>query len=188
MDSLWVCLYFHKAMTTDLMYCLEGQNKCITKSTHRAQTSLAEADHYSHMNPYVAKMVMNVEPLWWKANPKGSGSLPVPGSNHANMIVCSFTHLRRPRSPLKFNQFFIVPSRISQKISSKSIHLFLSNHKCCSQTDMQTDVQTNTSKTITSFCQGGNNFHHQVINYLSFLVCLIQDLQQLYVIFFCILS
>ena len=46
---------------------------------------------------------------WWKANPKGSGSLPAPRSGYVTAIMvflCSFTHLRIPRSPPKFNQLF----------------------------------------------------------------------------------
>ena len=35
-----------------------------TRRTQRAQTSLTEADHYSHMNPYLVKEVLNVERLW----------------------------------------------------------------------------------------------------------------------------
>ena len=80
-----------------------------TRSTQRAQTSLAEADHYSHI-----AHCKNVEPWWWKANPKGFGSLPAPRSGYATTIMvffCSFTHLRIPRSPPKFNQFFIVLPR-----------------------------------------------------------------------------
>ena len=42
---------------------------------------------------------------------KGSGSLPSPQSGYATTITvffCSFTHLTIPRSPTKFNQFFLV--------------------------------------------------------------------------------
>ena len=42
---------------------------------------------------------------------KGSGSLPAPRSGYAKTIMvffCSFTHLTIPRSPPKFNQFFLV--------------------------------------------------------------------------------
>ena len=54
-----------------------------TRSTQRAQTSLAEADHYSHI-----AHCKNVELLWW--------------------FFCSFTHLTIRRSPPKFNQFSLV--------------------------------------------------------------------------------
>ena len=68
---------------------------------------------------------------------KGSGSLPSPRSGYATTITvffCSFTHLTIPRSPPKFNQFFLVPSQ--------SVHNFLSNvvHR---QTNKQTNRQTN---------------------------------------------
>ena len=82
-----------------------------TRSTQRAQTSLAEADHYSHI-----AHCKNVEPWVVKDYPppskkkkKGSGSLPSPRSGYATTITvffCSFTHLTIPRSPQKFNQFF----------------------------------------------------------------------------------
>ena len=42
---------------------------------------------------------------------KGSGSLPARRSGYATTITvlfCSFTHLTIPRSPRKFNQFFLV--------------------------------------------------------------------------------
>ena len=65
----------------------------LTRSTQRVQTSLAEADHLclpdykpslssrlTSSGPIItpillpfAKEVMNVEPWWWKANPKGFG-------------------------------------------------------------------------------------------------------------------
>ena len=45
------------------------------------------------MNPYFDKEVMNAEPLWWKANPKGSGSLPAPRSDHAIADMVCFAHL-----------------------------------------------------------------------------------------------
>ena len=46
-----------------------------------------------------------------KKKKKGSGSLPSPRSGYATTITvffCSFTHLTIPRSPPKFNQFFLV--------------------------------------------------------------------------------
>ena len=46
-----------------------------------------------------------------KKKKKGSGSLPAPRSGYATTITvffCSFTHLTIPRSPPKFNQFFLV--------------------------------------------------------------------------------
>ena len=46
-----------------------------------------------------------------KKKKKGSGSLPSPRSGYATtntVYFCSFTHLKIPRSPPKFNQFFLV--------------------------------------------------------------------------------
>ena len=84
----------------------------LTRSTQRTQTSLAEADHYSHI-----AHCKNVEPWWWKTTlhqKRSFGSLPASRSGYATTIMvffCSFTHLRIPRSPPKFNQFFIVLPR-----------------------------------------------------------------------------
>ena len=81
----------------------------LTRSTRRAQTSLTEADHYSHIS-----QCNNVEPWWWKTNSKAFGSLPAPRSGYVTTImvfVCSFTHLRIRRSPPTFNQFFSVLPR-----------------------------------------------------------------------------
>ena len=36
---------------------------------------------------------MNVEPLWWKANPEDSGSLPAPRSDHATANMVFVAHL-----------------------------------------------------------------------------------------------
>ena len=36
---------------------------------------------------------MNVEPWWWKADPKGSGSLTAPWSGHDTAIMVFFAHL-----------------------------------------------------------------------------------------------
>ena len=58
---------------------------------------------------------------------KSFGSLPAPRSGYATTIMvffCSFTHLRIPRSPPKFNQFCPGPLH---KISSQSVHNHLSN-------------------------------------------------------------
>ena len=60
----------------------------LTRRTRRAQTSLAEADHYSHI-----AHCKNVEPWWWKANLKGFGSLPAPRSGYATASVVFFAHL-----------------------------------------------------------------------------------------------
>ena len=53
-----------------------------TRSTQRAQTSLAEEDHYSHI-----AHCKKVEPWWWKSNPKGFGSVPEPQYSY-HVCVC----------------------------------------------------------------------------------------------------
>ena len=126
----------------------------LTRSTRRMQASLAKVEHYCHMNPYFAKEVMNVQPLWWKANIKGSGSLPAPRSDHttgffAHLLISEdLDHHQNLISSL----YHLGPLH---KISSKSDHNFVSNvvHK---ETSKQTDRQTNMTKSITFFCQGGN--------------------------------
>ena len=66
----------------------------ITRSTQRAQTSLAEADHYSHI-----AHCKNVEPWLWKTThppkkkkkkKKSSGSLPASQSGYATTIMVGF--------------------------------------------------------------------------------------------------
>ena len=61
-------------------------------------------------------------------------------------VFLSLNHLRRPRLPQNLNQFFIVLPK-THKISSQSIHNFLSNvvHK---QTNRQTN---NATKNLASF-------------------------------------
>ena len=60
--------------------------KEVTRSTRRVQTSLTEADHYS----YIAQC-KNVEPWWWKADPKGLESLQ-PSSGYATAVMVFFAH------------------------------------------------------------------------------------------------
>ena len=86
-----------------------------------------------------------------KKKKTGCGSLPSPRSGYATTITvyfCSFTHLTIPRSPPKFNQFFLVLLGPVHKISSQSVHNFLSNvvHR-------QTNRQTNATKNITFFAK-----------------------------------
>ena len=127
-----------------------------TRSTQRAQTSLAEADHYSHI-----AHCKNVEHWWWKTTPlpppktkkkkkkkKRFGSLPAPQSGYATTIImgffCSSTHLRiqypdHHQNLISSSLYYPGPH---PKISSQSVHNFLSNvvHK---QTNRQTYRQTN---------------------------------------------
>ena len=126
--------------------------KSLTRSTQRAQTSLAEADHYSH-NTHCK----NVEPWLWKTThpPKKKkkkkkkkkvldhylhhdlGMLP--------LLRCLFAHLLILQYPDHHQNLIsssLYYSGPVHKISSQSVHNFLSNvvHR---QTNKQTDRQTN---------------------------------------------
>ena len=85
-----------------------------TRSTQRAQTSLAEADHYSHI-----VHCKNAEPWLWKTThpPKKKKKkkrfwiitfTTIWVWYHYYGVFCSFTHLTIPRWPPKFNQFLLV--------------------------------------------------------------------------------
>ena len=132
-----------------------------TRSTQRAQTSLAEADHYSHI-----AHCKNVEPWLWKTThpPKKKkkkkkkkvldhylhhdlGMLP--------LLRCFFAHLLILQYPDHHQNLIsssLYYSGPVHKISSQSVHNFLSNvvHR---QTNRQTDKLTNATKNITSFAK-----------------------------------
>ena len=132
-----------------------------TRSTQRAQTSLAEADHYSHI-----VHCKNVEPWFWKTTHppqkkkkkkkrKGSGSLPSPRSGYANTITVFFTHLlilQYPDHHQNLISSYLYYSGPVHKISSQSVHNFLSNvvHR---QTNRQTNQRYQKHNLL---CQGGN--------------------------------
>ena len=119
-----------------------------TRSTQRAQTSLAEADHYSHI-----VHCKNVEPWLWKTThpPKKKkkkkkvldhylhhdlGMLP--------LLRCFFAHLLILQYPDHHQNLIsssLYYSGPVHKISSQSVHNFLSNvvHR---QTNRQTDKPT----------------------------------------------
>ena len=65
--------------------------------------------------------------LAMKGYSKASGSY-LHRSGHTTTIIevvfCSFTHLRRPRFPQQFNQFFILPPGPLHNITSQPIHKF----------------------------------------------------------------
>ena len=94
--------------------CYHG-NISKLETTQRAQTSLAEADHYSHISH-----CKNVEPWLWKTThplkKKKKKKKVLDHYLHGDLdmlpllqcFFCSFTHLTIPRSPPKFNQFFLV--------------------------------------------------------------------------------
>ena len=111
----------------------------LTRSTWTAQTSLAEADYYSHI-----VHCKHIEPWWWKVNPKGSGSLPAPPSGYATTIMVFFAHLLILEY-LDHHQNLISSSlyypRPFHKVLSQSVHKVLSNvvHR---QTDKPTLPKT----------------------------------------------
>ena len=119
-----------------LAFCFQYEIDLPTRSTRRAQTSMAEADHYSYI-----VQCKNVGPWRRKANPKGFGSLPVLRSGYATAITVFFAHLLILEYP-DHHQNLISSSLYYpgplHKIASKSVHNFLSNvaHK---QTNKQTD-------------------------------------------------
>ena len=131
----------------------------ITRSTQRAQTSLAEADHYSHI-----AHCKNVEPWLWKTThpPKNHylhhdlGVLP--------LLCCFFAHLLILQYP-DHHQNLIS----SSLYYSGPVHKFHPNPFITFWvmlfTDKQTDRQTNATKNITSFAK-------EVINntYLSHIL------------------
>ena len=130
----------------------------LTRSTQRAQTSLAEADHYSHI-----AHCKNVKPWLWKTThplkkkrkKEGSGSLPAPRSGYATTIAVFLAHLLILQYPdhhqnlISSSLYYSWPVH---KISSQSVHNCLSN-VVNRQTDRQTDKLTNATKNITSFAK-----------------------------------
>ena len=136
-------------------------NQCYQKhnllwSTQRAQTSLAEADQYSHI-----VHCKNVEPWLWKTThpPKKKkkkkkvldhflhhdlGMLPLLRSFFAHLLI-----LQYPDHHQNLISSYLYYSGPVHKISSQSVHNLLSNvvHR---QTNKQTNRQTNATKNITS--------------------------------------
>ena len=125
----------------------------------------------------------NVEPWWWKANPKGFESLPAPRSGYATTIMICFAHLLIVEYPdhhqSLINSLLYYLGPLS-KISSQSVHNFQSNvvHR-------MTDRHTNTTNNITSFVKvvniaiysfyiqmlrSCNTHHNQFFNWLPYLV------------------
>ena len=70
--------------------------KITTRSTQRAQTTLAEADHYSHI-----AHCKNVQPWWWKTTPLKKKKEKKKGLDHylhhnlgmLQLLSCFFAHL-----------------------------------------------------------------------------------------------
>ena len=85
-----------------------------SQSTWRVLTSLAGVDHYPHIAQCWKYALMNVG-SWWKANLKGSGSLPATRSGYAAAIIfCPFTHLRR--QTLISSSFYLVSDLVICKL------------------------------------------------------------------------
>ena len=108
---VWICMGKHTHFITPIPtpdgVIWEVRNIQTTRSTQRAQTSLAEADHYSLIFPNVIMLSLGGERL----TPKVSDHYLHHDLGILLLLWCSFTHLRIPRSPPKFNQFFIVLPR-----------------------------------------------------------------------------
>ena len=99
--GLWISRRIKKSQKTSftiqITMNIHSNKKTRSTSTQRAQTSLAETDHYSHISH-----CKNVEPWWWKTTPplppprppnkqknkqkKSFGSLPAPRSGYTTTI------------------------------------------------------------------------------------------------------
>ena len=128
----------------------------LTRSTQRAQTSLAEADHYSHI-----AHCKNVEPWLWKTThplkKKRKKKKVLDHYLHDNLgmlplLRCCFAHLLILQYPDHHQN--LISSSLSysgpvHKLSSQSVNNFLSNvvHR---QTNRQTDKLTNATKNTRS--------------------------------------
>ena len=143
-------------------------SKTLTRSTQRAQTSLAEADHYSHI-----AHCKNVEPWLWKTTHplKKKKKKVLDHYLHDNLgmlslLRCFFAHLLILQYPDHHQNLIsssLYYSGPVHKISSQSVHNFLSNvvHRQTNkqtnkQTNRQTDKLTNATKNITSFAKEVN--------------------------------
>ena len=124
-------------------------NLQLTRSTQRAQTSLAKADHYSHI-----VHCKNVEPWLWKTThpPKKKKKKKKKVLDHYRqhdlgmlpLLRCFFAHLlilQYPDHHQNLISSYLYYSGPVHKISSQSVHNFLSNvvHR---QTNRQTDKPT----------------------------------------------
>ena len=129
-----------------------------TSSTQRAQTSLAEADHYSHIT-----QCKNVEP--W-LTPKVLDLYLYHDLVMLRLLSCFFAHLLILEFPdhhqnlISSSLYYPLPLH---KIPSQSVHNCLSNvvHKQTNkQTKRQAGKQTDQCyQEHNLLCQGGNNVH-----------------------------
>ena len=129
------------------------------------QTSLAEADHYSHILPTVKMLSLGCERLpppppkkKKKKKKNGSGSIPAPRSGYATTIMVYFAHLLILQYPDHYQNLISSSFYYSgpiHKISSQSVHNFLSNvvHR-------QTDKLTrSTQRAQTSLAEADHYSH-----------------------------
>ena len=136
----------------------------LTRSTQRAQTSLAEADHYSHI-AHCKMLSLGCERLptplkKFKKKKKKKKKKVLGHYLHHDLgmlppLRCIFAHLLILQYPDHHQNLIsssLYYSGPVHKISSQSVHNFLSNvvHR---QTDRQTDRQTNATKNITYFAK-----------------------------------
>ena len=135
---------------------IKTKNK--TRSTQRAQTFLAEADHYSHILPTVKMLSLGCErlpppppsptPLKKKKKKKKKCVLDHYLHHDLGMLPllwCFFAHLLILQYPDHHQNLIsssLYYSGPLHKISSQSVHNFLRN-VVHSQTDRQTNRQTN---------------------------------------------
>ena len=161
------CVWFHQFYLLSVLllhFGLESAFHMETRSTQRAQTSLAEADHYSHILPIVKMLSLGCEKLPTPLKKKkvldhylhhDLGMLP--------LLRCFFAHLLILQYPDHHQNLIsssLYYSGPVHKISSQSVHNFLSNvvhRQTNKQTNKQTDRQTNQRyQKHNLLCQGGN--------------------------------
>ena len=123
-----------------------------TRSTQWAQTSLAEADHYSHM-PTVK--ILRLErlrpppPPPKKKKKKSFGSLPSPQSGYATPIMVFFAHLflliyssQKVPTPLKFYRaLHILVLHMHRKFDVDSIDRFSDTEEQSTQSGLSRTKQ-----------------------------------------------
>ena len=140
-----------KSVHNFLSNVVHRQTNKQTRSTQRAHTSLAEADHYSHI-----AHCKNVEPWLWKTTHPPEKKKVLDHYLHHDLgmlplLRCFFAHLLILQYPDHHQNLIsssLYYSGPVHKISSQSVHNFLSNvvHR-------QTDKLTNATKNITSFAK-----------------------------------
>ena len=142
--------------TFNTSFVTKSKKKKQTRSTQRAQISLAKADHYSHI-----AHCKNVEPWLWKTTdpPKKKKKKKKKVLDHylhhdlgmLPLLWCFFAHLLILQYPDHHQNLIsssLYYSGPLHKISSQSVHNFLSNvvHR-------QSDKLTNATKNVTSFAK-----------------------------------